>query len=42
MVPEIDPRAFERLRMTQENLDAWQGEITEIVTRDRALMNVLN
>jgi HD-like signal output (HDOD) protein len=42
VVPDIDPKALERLGLTPENLAEWQTEILETVTRDKAIMAVLN
>lgn len=42
VVPDIDPKALERLGITPENLSDWQTEVLEAVTRDRAIMAVLN
>ncbi len=42
VVPEMDPKALERTGLTPENLADWQDEILQVVTRDKAIMNVLN
>ena len=41
-VPEPEEKALERLDLTLENLTEWEDEINEAVTRDKAIIAVLN